>query len=279
MWVDGGRLRSRQLTDRRSGCVPRLDRQVATGGGDREWTCQAAVSRVRERPSLTGTRHFDSRRIVDDQIPTIPRSRARSRVDRGSVQRWRWSRLPCGVGTGRQRRRQWRARHQWLSGHAQRAVPVGRQRGGGLQGRPGGLHREDRLGRQLRGRPPDVLDDPAVAHHRRQPAGHRDHPGHRLPAPLRQGWLAQEDRRPWRRHLDADRRLPRGLPRRRHGRRRAVRAAGEVQQQGHDVVPAGRLQGGQRHRTDDMGRVQGGAREPEGQARAPWHSVPRTTGT
>ena len=37
---------------------------------------------------------------------------------------------------------------------------------------------------------------PADADHRRQPAGRRDHAGHRLPAPLRQGRLDQEDLRP-----------------------------------------------------------------------------------
>ena len=73
---------------------------------------------------------------------------------------------------------------------------------------------------------------------------------------------AQEDRRSRRRHRRAlEQQLPGGLPGHRHGRRRAVRDPGQVQQQGHDVVPARRVQdAGVTANPDDVGRVQDDAR-------------------
>ena len=80
------------------------------------------------------------------------------------------------------------------------------------------------------GNPPDVVDPP----------------GHRLPPPLRQGRLDQEGRRPRARSRGARGQLRPRHPRRRHGRWRAVRDHGQVQQQEHALVSARPVHGGRR---------------------------------
>ena len=214
-------------------------------GGDREWSCVRPQVAPRHGPTRSSGRGPSPKESVDDPISTI------------SACSWRlpwWQplrrRRPCRrrVAARRPAPGQ-RAGHQRRAGPGgldQRPVAVGRQRGRGLQGRPRRLHRQDRHHGQLRGRPPDVLHDAPVAHHRWQPAGYRDHPGHRLPAALRQGRVAQEGRRP-RRRRPGSRPTTRRASSVRDRRRRAVCRPGQVQQQGHDVVSARPLQDEWRH--------------------------------